>query len=152
MNLGGFLYIINAIPSLLTVYHQDSYRMNSWNFSDVRPQTIGTYSVVYTPSANATVQYRFTGLNNTIQSFQIQWLSGVGIRVNWTNVDRTRYHIFPPVAETSTVADVGWIDGGIVSVLILDRYTTSTVKTITPTVSSLTESNKNHINIPLSLG
>ena len=53
--------------------------------------------------------------------------------------------------QTSTFADVGWIDGGIVSVLILDRYTTSTVQTITPTVSSLTdESNKNHINIPLS--
>lgn len=155
MNLGGFLYIVNALPLLLSVEHQTSHQMSVWNFSDIEPHTIGVYPVQYTlsQSANATVQYRFTGLNDTIQLFEIQWLNGIGIRVNWMNVDRTRYCLFPPMIKMLTFADVGWVDGGIVSVLILDRYIATTVKTITPTAASVMDKfNIRPVSIPLSVG
>ena len=135
----GYLWIINASSRLFKMTNLQNYKMVTWNFSDIPPQTMKRFYIEYGTdiyqSGNVTFQ-----LDGDYEEFEIQicWpYSDIqcdhGITVNWKTLYMINYEVFPPLLQ----GPLGWIENGYLSILVLEKGVRTTVKTVEPDSSSI---------------
>ena len=134
---GGYLWIINASSRHFKMTNLQNYKMVTWNFSDIPPQTMKRFYIEYGTdiyqSGNVTFQ-----LDGEDEEFEIQicWPyndSQCGVRVNWKTLDIIKYEVFPPFLQSQ----LGWIPNGYLSILVLEKGLKTTVNTVEPDTSSI---------------
>ena len=137
---GGYLWIINASSRLFKMTSLQNYKMVTWNFSDIPPQTMKRFYIEYGTdihqSGNVTFQLDGEGVEFEIQICWPYSNSQCGIKVNWKKIDTIKYAVFPPSPQGE---NIGWIPNGYLSIIILEKGVNMTIKTIEPDTSSIVD-------------
>ena len=145
MDMGGYLWIVNATlhPLKVTKIHQ--YQMNSWNFNDIPSQKQQRFYIefsqaIFKNASDDAGEVTFQ-LEDTSSSFQLQvrwpYKEGeCGFKVCWDmNVDF--YDIFPPVLPGGVPSKLGWIHNGTLALLVLEKGVTPTFPMCFPGENSI---------------
>ena len=136
---GGYLWIINASSKLFKMTSLQNYKMVTWNFSDILPQTMKRFYIEYGTDIHQSGNVTFQ-LDGEDEEFEIQicWPynnSQCGIKVNWKTLDIIKHEVFPPFSQ----GELGWINNGYLSILVLEKGLKTTVNTNEPDTSSIVD-------------
>ena len=145
MGMGGYLWIINATSKTLKLTHQHSYQMESWSFSDIPSQSMQRFYIEYSQGifkdwSDDSGEANFT-VDGTNEGFQLQvrWpynQGECGLKVKWEGITSSKYAVFPP-PMSSDIGELGWFHNGVLSLVILEKETKTSVSTCFPGSGSI---------------
>ena len=147
MGMGGYIWIINAVSTVLKLTYQHSYQMDSWSFSDIPSQSMKRFYIEYSQgifedwsddAGEAT--FMVEGTNEGFQ-LQARWPYNegeYGLKVKWIGITGTssKYAVFPP-PTSSDIGKLGWFHNGVLSLMILEKGTKTSVSTSFPGSGSI---------------
>lgn len=143
MSQGGYLWIVNATSKTLQKISENSQNMCSWNFSDVPSQSLHRFYIEFNQSSSSVdsgeAKYQLCGTDDTFQLL-IRWPcteGECGLKVDWRGTSTFSYAVFPPTLQGETFGKLGWIHNGSLSLLIMEKGTTSSLATILPAEDSI---------------
>ena len=139
--MGGYLWIVNATSKKLNLVSCNSHQMNAWAFRDIFSQTQERFYVeyrkgIFVKAADDAGEATFQLENSSCQfELQARWPytdGECGLKVNWSNTDTNLYEVFPPMLEGESTGKLGWICGGSLSLVIIEKGVPSSIPTHLP--------------------
>ena len=115
--------------------------MNAWGFKDIASQTQERFYIeyckgIFVKAADDAGEATFQ-LENTSCQFELQihwpYADGeCGLKVNWSNTDTNLYEVFPPILDGERIGNLGWICGGSLSLVIIEKGVINSIPTHLP--------------------
>lgn len=133
MGSRGYLWIINATSKALLRTNQTNNRMNVWSFTDIPSQSMKMFIIEFSPPSKDVTEsgeadFQIEGTSNT---FKLLILWPDGLKVDWSSTDTTKdYVVFPP--SESSIGQLGWIQNGYLSLIVLEKGVKTVISTILP--------------------
>lgn len=115
--------------------------MNVWGFRDISSQTQERFYIeyckgIFVRAADYSGEATFQLEDSSCQfELQVRWPytdGECGLKVNWSNTDTHLYEVFPPMLEGEMIGKLGWICGGSLSLVIIEKGVSNSIPTHLP--------------------
>ena len=129
MGQGGYLWIVNATTTKLSLISENSYQMDSWSYSDIAANSQVRYIDEYiSHNVHDDAGEANFRLDGTMTQFQLQvcWPENMYpmLQVDWSGTNTDDFTVFPPPLPLSrNIGKLGWIHDGDLCMIIQEKNT-----------------------------